>query len=455
MSYTALSRPLVYPLKNPLVIEAITEDDGEGPLSSFVWPEDSDERVIVPFLLSLNEYNVLANSIEAGRDIAYGEDSIQVLWLWLRNMRIEVSLCDAIAACIAGSEGTQAALRAFVTSDPAIDQWATNKAEIAVLDAIKRGENLLLPDQCDPDVLFSSASEFVFIMNTTATDLFEALEAVTNIFERAQLVTTLIPTTQFVMAINAISGFADQLAEEVGEDYASTYNSNVYDKIRCEIFCLIKDACELSIDDLFSFYKSKTSELVPNDPAEAIAFMTEYLVTASFPSDTIVYAVHLFILSLVRGGQNIMNMDFAKVGLRLQAAGEEPDPDWETLCEECDDGCSGTWGHPMEFYQGDVESVVENNYIVGLVGDSVPGFRVIRTSEYGDWSKGYFEMTAAELIGSTPYQLYAEDENGGVVYDGQDIDAFKATLPKCMRYFQAVKREDTMEFSLDLTIVTE
>ena len=82
--YDGSARPLSWPLLNPLVLSRTTEDDPECEGSSFVWPEDSDERVPVIFNLSLNEYTVLSSTIDVGSDIAYGIDAIRVWWLWTR-----------------------------------------------------------------------------------------------------------------------------------------------------------------------------------------------------------------------------------------------------------------------------------------------------------------------------------------------------------------------------------
>lgn len=113
--YDSPKRPLPYPLQNALVFSTTTEDDTEPEaVSSFVWPADSDERVIVPFYLSLNEYNVLASTIDVGSDIAYGADALRVMWLWQRNMRIEVPLCDAILNCIETNEAVREAIMNLV-----------------------------------------------------------------------------------------------------------------------------------------------------------------------------------------------------------------------------------------------------------------------------------------------------------------------------------------------------
>jgi hypothetical protein len=113
--YAGRPRKLSWDLSHPVVKNRTTEDDCETPSpSSFVWPEDSDERVLVPFMLSLNEYNVLASTIDVGSDLAYGEDALRVTWLWLRNMRCDLDFCAYIASCILNSEGVHLALQTLI-----------------------------------------------------------------------------------------------------------------------------------------------------------------------------------------------------------------------------------------------------------------------------------------------------------------------------------------------------
>jgi len=88
--YAGGRRRLPYPLHNSDTLHRTTEDDDCTSSSVFSWPSDPDERVILPFSLSLNEYNVLGNAIDVGSDIAYSIDAVRVMWLWLRNMRCAV-----------------------------------------------------------------------------------------------------------------------------------------------------------------------------------------------------------------------------------------------------------------------------------------------------------------------------------------------------------------------------
>lgn len=99
--FAAQKRPLVFPLGNAVTLSSeisADEPDCDGS-SAVIFPSDPDERTVIPFLLSLNEYNVLASAIDVGSDIAYGEDAIAVMWLWLRNTRCMDMICDWLSNC--------------------------------------------------------------------------------------------------------------------------------------------------------------------------------------------------------------------------------------------------------------------------------------------------------------------------------------------------------------------
>jgi len=99
-------RKLPYPVDN----SASNSSDiaGEpicGGSSAVVFPDDPDERTFVPFWLSLNEYNMLANCVDVGADIAYSTDAQRILYIWLRNTRCAEMICDFIQSCTEAALG--------------------------------------------------------------------------------------------------------------------------------------------------------------------------------------------------------------------------------------------------------------------------------------------------------------------------------------------------------------
>lgn len=141
--FTADRRALEYPLTSSLVLSAvISEDEPDcGGSSSVIFPDDPDERTVIPFLLSLNEYNVLASAIDVGSDIAYGADAIAVMWLWLRNTRCMEMICDWIQDCTVEAIGKATGL----------DQFQRNQATAAALQERYASDYTGTPSSVNPD----------------------------------------------------------------------------------------------------------------------------------------------------------------------------------------------------------------------------------------------------------------------------------------------------------------
>lgn len=132
--YDSGPRPLPWPLLHPLVKTRTVEDDGDFPPSSFVWPVDPNERTTIPFWLSLNEYNILGSTIDVGSDIAFAEDALRVMWLWMRNFRIEVPMpcCDDLTQAILEQD-------AMYTADQTPQRAVQSKALRDALEAVYDG----------------------------------------------------------------------------------------------------------------------------------------------------------------------------------------------------------------------------------------------------------------------------------------------------------------------------
>jgi len=78
-------RPLSYELKHPIKIGGT---DAAGTIRNIVpaFPDDSSRRIYVTLELSLDEYIQLASTVDVGRDIAYGDMSDNIWWLWIRSL---------------------------------------------------------------------------------------------------------------------------------------------------------------------------------------------------------------------------------------------------------------------------------------------------------------------------------------------------------------------------------
>lgn len=176
--YDSGPRPLPWPLLYPLVDVRTVEDDGDFPPSSFVWPTDPNERTLVPFWLSLNEYNVLGSTIDVGSDIAFGEDALRVVWLWMRNWRIQVPICDAVDDCITNNPATIEAIVNQLMVNATYNTYLTN---LITTVSPPTGGNVYppRPTLATPDPLCNASTYVVAQIRKLIEDIYDDLETLT------------------------------------------------------------------------------------------------------------------------------------------------------------------------------------------------------------------------------------------------------------------------------------
>lgn len=309
--------------------------EANGDYNPVVFP-DEDTQIYVSFFLSQREFTQLYSCVDKGAILTYPDRSEEVNWYFLRNFEMPQSICALIIDCIENDEDTRNAIKDLVLTDPDINNYITNLASQTTLSITDREKNLLKPGQCEFDYIFNQVSVTVQLLHDLTEDLFEAIEVGTNALERASILASSVPIFGQVVPFDELLQFADQLVEEIAEDYIGAYDEALYDSIRCEIFCIVKGDCSVSIDRLIGYYEEKAAEAFPDDPFEALKVIIGYLNTGDFGTDTPVYLMHLLVLALIRQMQTVLGVDFGILGLRITAAGDDPDNDWEILCEDCE-----------------------------------------------------------------------------------------------------------------------
>lgn len=414
---------------------------------------DEDTKITVVHQISLAEFTKLYSAIIKGAILSYPNEYEQVAWIFLRAFEMPVDLCQLIADCINDPDSpSRQAVRDLVTTDPDINNYFQQISSVPVVGSEQLGQNLFKPDACELNFVFNMNSQMVTLLNSLSRDLFQAIEVGTNSLERASLVIGAIPGLG-ILPFDEILKFGDELVENIFEDYDGAYDEGMYDDLRCGLFCATRDSCTMTIEDVLNYYLDKLGESIPTNPIDTLQAIAQFLLTGDIPGETTVYAMHLLVIACMRAGQELFGIDFAQLAIRIQAAGDEPNNDWILLCEECR-ACEGTWPDPMTFYQGNITGRTGNTYDVDLVADTLPGYHIIRTSEYDHWEKGAFMLVHVETVGGTPSQLYVESEDGTLVYNGTDASVLNLSLPACVRYFQAVQYPGDPSFSVKLEIDT-
>jgi len=351
--YDGKARPLSWPLLNPLVLTRTTEEDPTEPGSSFVWPEDSDERVPVIFNLSLNEFVVLASTIDVGSDVAYGIDAIRVWWLWDRVLRSPMQFCALMINCILNDEDTRDALRDFIIemieTDDTIQQaivdlvvYSPDLEELLryitsqdALSPYTLVSNMLKVDECGLGYLYNQSVTAVDLLNTLSQNTFSNILTGITPLEYAQLFTTIFPLAMNAFTASFAIAAASALVGAIKSAYDAAYTGDFITEIYCGVFCLVKDDCTLSINELVDFYSERGNFGISSDPFQAFSDVLYMIQNGSVVGEKVVYLVHLLMLTAIRLNTNILGINYGQYALTLTAAGDTEDNGYETDCEDC------------------------------------------------------------------------------------------------------------------------
>lgn len=279
-------------------------------------------------------------------------------------------LCSAVADCIENSPDVADALANVIVNNAtvrnAIQQalantgYGTGQGTPETPSVYNQDGKLLdgsLITGCDNDSLFGGITQLVDLMNTMITDIFEQIEASTEGAERWAGILEAIPITN-VLAIDDLIQFADQLIENIGQSYAGEYTAQLRDEFRCDLFCLVKDTCELDFQAWADYFMGKLGEaIVENAFGNAIS----WFIGGNFSNEEIVYAAHALICQVFAYGSRWLGIDMVWFGKVVTAAMNDPDADWVVLCDDCDEG----WCYEWNFATNDGGFQLVNNTNLG------------------------------------------------------------------------------------------
>lgn len=332
--YDGQMRPLPWSLRDQAVIESETEDDAECAPSSFVWPEDPDERVIIPFFLSQREYTVLASCIDVGRDIAYSDSAIQVWELWTRNMRCEVPLCAEIIDCITNDQDTRDAIAEAIATDAGIRRAIDAIPQIGAPMGTTQLTGPLTDNDCDLDVLFAQITGLVETLDTNNRDFLEIMALASTPGKRLAQVLAAIPVLE-TLPIDDIVNYVSKMYDEIVAGYNAAWTDAVKDMYRCDLFCLAKSLpdCALTYDNLFNYFNERNGDAV-SLPA-IVASTVQYTILGTWSGTVIIDVMMLNQVAIWRAAGNWLGTSLRSLQSVIALSGDDPDPDWILLCTDC------------------------------------------------------------------------------------------------------------------------
>lgn len=323
-SPTGNIRPIRYPLNRSNDLESDTPNT--PPIENLTldnWvTSDPDERVPIVLEVSLNEYVALATCVDVGRDIAYGDNSIYLWWIWVRSL-LGMDLCDLVLNCVLTNEDIQQAIANYSLGS-AING---NSQEIqTVLDS----EILSNQGSCDNDNIYGMTVQLVKFVNSINEDILELF--VNAPFAAARLgdIVEAIPGIGQLPFDDALQ-FADNFLEDINDAYQAAYTVSLEIDMACDLFCIAQEnGCSLTWEQVRDYYADKVQ--IALDTTDFLQFIEDVIANNWIGTTTVYVMYYLFFQTLIFGGE-ILGQNFTKITNLIASMFNDPDPDWSTNCD--------------------------------------------------------------------------------------------------------------------------
>lgn len=262
-----------------------------------------------------------------------------------------IDICALIADCIANNQTVQEALQnnrqdnGYYPSDPSYSNTDLTKVVPTNNTQINDGT------KCNDDQLFGQATELTDYMYNMIQDLFDVIDLLGD--SSAGVAEMLDRVPVLGKYLNAVPSATAWFLEAANNQWEAGYTSNLRDEIRCGIFCLMKDDCELTVSELVQFFSGNAGVTIEGNSLETI--MGDML--SIVDGTTTVWAFHAFLAGVLETGGNWLGVNnVSSLAIQLALGANNPDSDWTILCDECPD-VTLPCDFPMFVLDRDVQAV--------------------------------------------------------------------------------------------------
>jgi len=199
---------------------------------------------------------------------------------------------------------------------------------------------------CDPDLMYGAMTQMVDLFHRLILDFLENAVALTNWAQKVEYSVSSIPLIGSLPFDEQI-GFIAIAVENIQENYAASYNEGLRNDYICDLFCLALDGCEISLFGMakyfgLAFWKDIT-EITWLD-------LIEYLLEGIFSGTELVHFIHTILAFSLAAGAEFLGISGDLLTAMVKSFYNDPDSDWETLCDACEVGSSVLFFFPESHY---------------------------------------------------------------------------------------------------------
>lgn len=271
------------------------------------------------------------------------------------------AFCEAVATClnnavVGESEGGVGVIDLEMLRDFGS---GSGNGYITPYLAADSAKNLISPDaSCTNDNEFGMCKYFIDQFSFLVDDAFDKIQALLNRVQQVTDVLNEIPalekwiskTPTVNVAFTAVD-FVETLIDETMTQWDVANSQTIRNNIACDLFCEIKDTCELSLDDIINVLGQNVSDLWNFEGG--ITGMLQWFFQFDYGAEVdkgIVSGIMLFWCLVLQHGGKIFDMSaVGSIETILALGADETDSDWTILCSSCN---QSVWNYDHSFTGG-------------------------------------------------------------------------------------------------------
>lgn len=321
-----------------------------------------------------------------------------------------MDLCQLILDCIEQEASLQQAIATYSLASPIPQNQPEQQTG---LDA----ELINNPPACDEDIVFGMTTGYTDLMNIISEDILEIAVAATSPAGRIGDIIEAIPVIGEA-PLDDIFQFVESFMVDMNDAYAAAYTSQIRDDIRCDLFCLAIDDCNLTLEQARDYFFDKLAETISLNVWNG--FLDD-LIGISYSGISTVWAMHLLITQTIIFGGELIGYDTSRLIATIQSLFNDPDSDWVGLCDDC------TWDCVTDFAD------VDGNFTLPIVFEGVSAGVWVTTVGWDSTdlkrsSTAWARMLQIELAFADP--VFVEDITLNYDYtkgtfEGADVNALQ------------------------------
>jgi len=197
---------------------------------------------------------------------------------------------------------------------------------------------------CNLDVWYGGILNLVEQLNTNNEDALQVFEVVTNINELfANVVGSITGIDE--SSIDAVLQWITFIQQSIMENYVAQWTTAYRDAVVCDLFCMVKDTCELTPTMLYDYFLGRLNGQLQY---ESLLDQTlNFLVTGLWTGTEIVDAMMLSQIGFrAQLGKWFDFIGFNSIDVDLRLGFSNPSNNWQLLCT-----CPNFWA--MQWLNGD------------------------------------------------------------------------------------------------------